>query len=159
MGVAVSSSHFVSAAPSSSGEGLLPLFPCSSMKSLSWERVLHKLLQRESFPLVAVLHKAAPWGHKCCSQTCSSMGSSLSTEPKVLPGACSSMDFPQGHSLLQASTCSSMGSFMDLGGDLLHRGPPWAAGTPPVSPWSSLQAAGEKSLLRSLEHLLPLLVH
>jgi len=42
------------------------------------------------------------------------------------------------------------------GGDLLHRGPPWAAGELPASPWSSPRAAGE-SLLWCLEHLLPLL--
>ena len=44
------------------------------------------------------------------------------------------------------------------GGDLLPRGPPWAAGGQPASPWSSPRAAGE-SLLRRLEHLLPLLLH
>jgi len=44
-------------------------------------------------------------------------------------GACSSVGFPQGHSLLQASTCSSVGSLpRATGGYLLHRGPPWAAG-------------------------------
>ena len=57
MGVAVSSSHVVSAAPSSSGAGLLTLLPCSSVGSLSWGSALHELLQRESFPQVAVLHK------------------------------------------------------------------------------------------------------
>ena len=57
MGAVVSSSHVVSAAPSSSGGGLLTLFPCSSMGSLPRETVLHKLLQRESFPQAAVLHK------------------------------------------------------------------------------------------------------
>ena len=35
----------------------------------------------------------------------------LSTGPEVLAGACSSTDFPCGHSLLRASICSSMGSF------------------------------------------------
>ena len=45
------------------------------------------------------------------------------------------------------------------GGYLLHCGPPWAAGGQPDSPWSSLQAAGER-LLQLLEHLLPrLLLH
>jgi len=50
MGVMVSSSHVVSAAPSSSGGGLLTLFLCSSVMSLTREIVLHKLLQHESFP-------------------------------------------------------------------------------------------------------------
>ena len=44
------------------------------------------------------------------------------------------------------------------GGDLLHRGPPWAAGAQPASPWSAPRAAGEPLLWR-LEHLLPLLLH
>jgi len=53
----VSSSHVVSAAPSSSGGGLLTLCPCSSMRSLSQETVLHKLFQYESFLRAAALHK------------------------------------------------------------------------------------------------------
>jgi len=62
MGVAVSSSHAVSAAPTSSGGGLLTLFPCSRVGSvwvgsLRWEAVLHNLLQCGSFPQHAVLHK------------------------------------------------------------------------------------------------------
>jgi len=97
MGVTVSSSHVVSAAPSSSGEGLLALCPCSSVRSFSQETVLHKLLHRESFPQAAALHElphhgSFPWGavlqeqaspewvprgHKPCQQTCSSVGSSL----------------------------------------------------------------------------------
>ena len=51
MGVAVSASHIVSAAPfSSSWGGLLTLFPCSSVGSLPQETVLHELLQHESSP-------------------------------------------------------------------------------------------------------------
>jgi len=57
MGFTVSSSHVVSAAPCPSGGGLLTLFPCSSVGSLPRERVLHKLLQRESFPQAAALHE------------------------------------------------------------------------------------------------------
>jgi len=57
MGVTVSSSHVVSAAPSSSGGGLFTLFLGSRMRSLSWETVLHKLLQPESFPCAAALHE------------------------------------------------------------------------------------------------------
>jgi len=44
------------------------------------------------------------------------------------------------------------------GGDLLHCGPPWAAGAQPASPWSSPRAAGE-SMLQCLEHLLLFLLH
>jgi len=50
MEVTVSSSRVVSHAPSSSGGGLLTLCPCSSVRSLSWETVLHKLLQQGFFP-------------------------------------------------------------------------------------------------------------
>jgi len=36
--------------------------PCSSVGSLSWERVLHKLLQHESFPHGAVLQRGSSVG-------------------------------------------------------------------------------------------------
>jgi len=67
MGIMVSSSHAVSAAPSSSGGGLLTLCPCSRGRSLSQETVLHKRLQCESFPWAADLHElpqcgSLPWG-------------------------------------------------------------------------------------------------
>jgi len=62
MGVAVSSSHDVYAAPSSSGRGLLTLCPCSSVGSLPQETVLHELSQHESFPRGAVLHQLLPGG-------------------------------------------------------------------------------------------------
>jgi len=70
----------------------------------------------------------------------------LSTGPQVLPGACSSAGFPRGHRFLQASTCSSTGSLpRATGGDLLHRGLPWAAGGQPASPWSSPQGCRGKT--------------
>jgi len=53
----------------------------------------------------------------------------LSTDPQVLAGACSSTGSPRGHNLLRASTCCGVESLPQAtGGDLLHRGPPWAAG-------------------------------
>jgi len=56
---------------------------------------------------------------------------------------------PWGHSLLQASTCSAMGSLpWAAGGYLLHCGPPQTAGGQPASPRSSSQAAREDPLLR-----------
>jgi len=62
MEVALSSPHVVSAAPSSSGGRLLTLFPSSSVRSLSRETVLHKLLQHESFPWAAAFHKLPQHG-------------------------------------------------------------------------------------------------
>jgi len=81
----------------------------------------------------------------------------LSMDPQVLPGACSSTGFPWGQSLLQGtSTCSSVGSLpRATGGDLIHRGPPWAAGGQPALPWSSSQAGRQGCLLRHFGHLLP----
>jgi len=114
VGVAISSSHIVSAAPSSSGGGLLTLFPGSSLGSHPWDTVLHELLQPESFPWAAVLHKllqcgSLPWDAVLQEQTAPAWAP-LSTGAQVLPQACSSVGFPQVHSILQASTCSSMGS-------------------------------------------------
>jgi len=96
MGAAVSPSHVVSAAPFSSGGGLLTLFPSSSLTSLSRETVLHKLLQCESFPRAAALHEllqggSFPWGADLQGTGCSSVGP------------------PQGHKPGQ-QTCSSVGS-------------------------------------------------
>jgi len=145
------------------------------VRSLSWETVLHKLLQRGSFPWAAALHKlpqrgsfprgavlqaqAAPaWvPHRVTSPASrpALAWAPLSTGPQALAGACSSVGSTWGHSLLQASTCSSMGSLPKAtGGDLLHHGPSWAAGEQPASPWSSSCAAREDSLLQHLEHLL-----
>ena len=84
----------------------------------------------------------------------------LSMDPQFLAGACSGTISAWGHSLLQASTCSGVGSLpRAIGRYLLRRGPPWAAGGQPASPWSPSQAVREDSLLRHLEHLLPLLLH
>ena len=132
MGVVASSSHIVSAAPSCSGGRLLTLFPCSSVGSLPGETVLHKLLQRGSFPQAAVLHELLqrgpfPWGAVLQEQAAPAWVPRGVTSPaskpapswaplsmglQVLPGTCSSMGFPWGHSLLWASTCSGVGSSM-----------------------------------------------
>jgi len=81
MRVAVSSSHVVPAAPSSSEGGFLTLFPCSSMGSLPQETVLHKMLQCGPFPRMQSLRNCCSvgplWGHKSCLKTCSSVSSSL----------------------------------------------------------------------------------
>jgi len=180
MGAEVSSSHVVSADPSSSGGGLLTLCPCSSVRSLSRATVLHKLLQCVSFPWAAALHKlpqhgslpmecspsgtgcsgvGPPRGHKLCQQTCSSVGSSLhgSTGP--------------GRSLTQHRLPT--GSELPSGIPLLQRGIPspgcrWISAPPWTSTdcsrttcltMSSSRAAREHSVLRHLEHLLLLLLH
>jgi len=110
MGVTVSSSHAVSVAPSSSGGGLLTLFPSTSEGSLPQETVLHKLLQCASFPWDAALHELPQCGSLptgCCPSGTgwSSVGphrvtspaskpapawAPLSKGPQVLAGACSS---------------------------------------------------------------------
>lgn len=56
IGVVVCSSHVVCATPSSSEGGILTLFPSSSVGSIPWETVLHKLLQHEIFPWAADIH-------------------------------------------------------------------------------------------------------
>jgi len=114
MGAAVSSSHVVSAAPSFSGGGLLTLFPCSSVRSLSWERVLQKFLQHEYLPWAAALHElpqrgSLPWGaalqghaapacvpHRVGSPARKSapVWAPLVMGLQVLAGACSSVGSP-----------------------------------------------------------------
>ena len=73
------------------------------------------LPQRGSFPQGAVLQEqAAPaWvPHRVTSPDSkpAPAWAPLSMGSQVLPGACSSVDFPQGLSLLRASTCSGVGS-------------------------------------------------
>ena len=175
MGVWVSSSHVVSAVPSSSGGGLLTLFPCSSVGSLPWETVLHELLQCESFPRAAVLHKllqhgSLPRGAVLQEQTAPAWVPRGVTSPASKPAPAWAPLSPWGHRSCQEPAparashgvtasfghppAPAWGPPRAAGGYLLHLGPPWAAGGQPASPWSSPQAAGE-SLLRRLEHLLP----
>ncbi|KAM9647659.1 uncharacterized protein ACIBXB_011011 [Morphnus guianensis] len=111
----------------------LPLHPPqgedSSHSSHPRETVLHELLQRGSFPRAAVLHELLQHGSfpRCAvlqAQTAPAWVphgvtsparkpaplAPLSTDPQVLPGACSSAGFPRGHSLLREPTCSGVGS-------------------------------------------------
>ena len=97
--------------------GLLTLFPRSYVMSLSRETVLHKLLQYESFSWHAVLQEQnapawVPHGVTSPASKPALAWAPLSTGPQVLPGACSMLEqgLPWGHSLLRASTCSSVGS-------------------------------------------------
>jgi len=158
MGVTVSSSHVVSAAPSFSLGGLLTLFPCSSVRSLSEETVLHELLQCGSFPWATALHELRQYGSLLWSAGIQEQAAPawVPTGSQALPASllrrgllsprvhrswqepAPARGSPQGHSFLQASPCSSVGSLpRAIGGDLLHRGPPWAAGEQPASPCSS----------------------
>ncbi|KAM9590835.1 uncharacterized protein ACIBXB_005885 [Morphnus guianensis] len=144
-----------SAASSSSGGGLITVFPCSSVGSHPRETVLHELLQRGSFPQAAVLHKLLQHGSfpRCAvlqAQTAPAWAphgvtsparkpapwAPLSTDPQVLPGACSSAGFPRGHSLLrethllrrgvlhglQVDICSTMDLHGLQGDSLPHHG-------------------------------------
>ena len=151
MVVTVSSSHI--AASSSSGVGLLTLFLCSSVGSLPREAVLHEPLQCGSFPRAAVLHELlqcgsllqaavlqaqtalawVPHGVTSPASKPAPAWAPVSTDPQVLPGACSSAGFPRGHSLLQAPTCSGVGS---------SPGCRWIS----APPWTSLGCRGTACL-------------
>jgi len=176
MGVTVSSSHVVSAAPSSSGGGLLTHYPGSSVRSLSQETVLHKLLQCESFPQDAAFHELPQCGSFLQGAVLQEQAAPawVPTGSQALPANLLQRELlypwvhrswkepapargsPWGRSFLQAFTCSGMGSLpWATGGYLLHHGPPWTAGGQRASPWSLAQAAREESLLLHLEHLLP----
>jgi len=163
MGVAVSSSRVVSATLSSSGGGLLTLYPCSSLGSLPQDTVLHKLLQFGSFPwgvdLLRLLQCESPEGSQLLPENLLQWG--LHSLHRATDPARSLLQhgLPKGsqppsdiHLLRRGSPPWA------AGGDLLHRGPPRAAGAQPTSPQSSSWAAGE-ALLQHLEHLLPLLLH
>jgi len=175
MGVVVSSSH-ISDPPSSSGGGLLTLCPCSRVRSLSQETVLHKLLQHESFPWAAALHELPQRGSLPQGAVLQEQADPVwvPTESQALPenllqcGVLSawvhrSWQEPAParapHGVTASCRHPPAPVWGATGGDLLHHGPPWAAGGQPVSPWSSSRAASEGSLLRHLEHLLPLLLH
>lgn len=114
---------------------LLELLPCVSLPQ-------DAVLQEQAGPSMDPL-----WSHKSCQQTCFSMGSSLhgSTAPA---GICSSAGNPQGHSLFQASTCSSTEPM----GCRWICSPPWASRAADTHPPSS--QASEEYLLCCLEHFL-----
>jgi len=173
MGAVVSSSHVVSAAPSSSGGRLLTLFPCSSMgpshrrqsfTNFSNVSPSHRLQLFTNCPSVgpfsrgAVLQEQAapawvPHGVTSPASKPALAWAPLSTGPQVLAGACSSAGSPWGHSLLQASTCSCMGSSP---GCRWGSAPPWTfmgCRTACLIIVFSTGCRGISAL--SLEHLLP----
>jgi len=118
MGVVVSSLHVVSAAPSSSGEGLLTLFPCFSAGCLPQgavpqEQAAPAWVPRGSqAPPANLLQRGllSPQVHRSCQEPAPARALHRVTDSiGHLPAP--------AWSLPQAA-----------GGDLLHRGPPWAAG-------------------------------
>jgi len=111
------------------GGELLTFFPCSSMWSFPWAAVLHELLQCGSLPWSAVLQEQAapawvPHGVMSPASKPAPVWAPVSMGPQVLPGACSNMGSPWGHSLLQASTCSGVGS---SAGCRWISAPPWTS--------------------------------
>lgn len=98
---------------------LFMLFPCSSMESLFWETVFHKLLQHRSFPWAAVLQKhiaPAQVRHGFAGPTSQPdpAWAILSMGLQALVGTCSSVGFPTGtQPLLDAFSCSGVGSSED----------------------------------------------
>ena len=122
MEVAVSSSHVVSTAPSSSGEDS-SLFPCSSVGSLTRERVLYKLLQ---VPSVG----CSPSGTDCSSVGYSLHGATGPARSLLQRGLPTGSQPPSGIPLLrrgviprlQVEICSPV-DLPGLQGDSLpHRG-------------------------------------
>lgn len=100
----------VSTVPTSSGDRLLSLQPCSSVTSLPQGTVLHELLQCESFPqaaaLCALFQHGPPMGSQVLSADWIQCRLFSTWTQKFLSGACSRMNFPWGCSLLWASACS-----------------------------------------------------
>lgn len=128
-------------------------FPCSSLGSLPWDTVFHKLPQWRPFPWAAVLEKLLQHEsfvrkgllqHEFPVQV-----TGLARKPALV--------WAPLHRQTLLRACSCMGCPWDAAsfgacGHLLQRGSPLATRSPPVSPWSSLWAAGE-SLLQFMEHL------
>lgn len=122
----ICSSHVVTAASSSEG-GLLSLpqhgDPAPADCSMNFSNVSysHRLQFFINCTSVGPSHRVQSFRNRF--QRGFPVGS------QVLPGACFSTGFPWGHSLPEASTCSSMG--VSASGPLLHLGLPWAAEVQP----------------------------
>lgn len=96
-----------SAAPFSSRGGLLMLFPCSSVVSLSWETVLHKMVPHNPLPQGVVLQKqdAPAWvPHRVINPASrpAPLWIPLSMIPQIPTRSLPSVGFPQSHSTLWA---------------------------------------------------------
>lgn len=92
----------------------------SSMWSLLWRTLLHRVLQHGSF------HGVSLSGADCC------IWAPFSLDPQVLPGACSIVGFLSGHSMPWASIHASVLAWKSpseaAGGSVLYCGSPWTAG-------------------------------
>jgi len=146
MGVLVSSSHVVSAAPSSSQGGLLTLFLCCSMGPFHRVQFFRKRLPQCRSPVWSQVPTANLLQHGLLSLH-RATGAARSLLQYGLPMGSQP---PLGH-----SSSPVWGPPRAARGYLPHCGPPWTAGVQPASPWSSPWDA-EKPLLQCLELLLPL---
>jgi len=151
MGIVVSSPHVVSAAPCPSGGGLLTLFPCSSMRSLSQETALHKLLQCESFPQAPALHElpqrgSFPWGAVLQEQAAPAWVPHRVTSPASKPALVwTPLSTGPGRSLLQSRL--PMGSQPPSGIHLLQCGvPPMGCRWISAPPWTAMGCRGTTCL-------------
>lgn len=95
-----------------------------------------------------LLQHGYPTGCRSCKPV--SAWAPLSTAPRVLSGACSSVGFPQSHSFLWASTWPSMGSCSGCRWISVSLWSSMGCRHTAASPWATPQAAGESCL----EHLL-----
>jgi len=154
-GTVVSASHVASATPSSSGGALLTLFPCSSMKSLPQETVLHEVLQHESFPRAAVLHKlpqhwSLPWGAVLQEQSAPAWVSCGVTSPASKPALTWTPLSPRVHKSCQkpAATQASHGVTASFGHIHLLQHGVSSTGCRWISapPWTSMDCRGTACL-------------
>jgi len=123
VGVTVTSSHVVSAAPSPSGGRLLTLFPCSSVRPFSRETVLRKLPQCDPFPRTAALHELPQPG----SLPQAAVLQEQAAPARAPPGVTASFRHPSalvwGHFHgLQVDLCSTVDLHGLQGGNLPHHG-------------------------------------
>lgn len=154
MGFEISSPHIICTF-------LYILFPCSSMESLLWETVFHKLLQYRSFPCTAVLQKhtapaKVPHGFTSLTSQPAPVWALLSMGLQGLVGTCSGVGFPTGSHFLDVFSCSGVGSSEDC--RCISAAPLTSMGcrVTAASPWPSPRGA-EESLPWYQEHLLPFL--
>lgn len=112
--------------------------------------LVQKPFQHASLPWSVALQEESAWvrvphGVTSPARKPDPMWAPISMRLQILSGACSIAGFPQGNSLHQANSLSSLES--TVGCKWICHGPPWAAGGQHPSPWSSPWAAGASLLL------------